>query len=192
MHNHQFGAGPRRDAGCPAHQGLRLRTTGDRDHDSLAGLPGVGDLVVGAILGQRGIDLIGEPEQSDFAKRGQVPAPEVIGQRRVDSLGRIHIAVREPAPQRLWCDVDQLDLVGGADDLVGHFLLLLDTGDLRDDIVQALQMLNVDRGYHRDAGVEKLLDVLPAFGVLAARGVRVGELVDEHYLRVAGQDGRYV
>ena len=187
MHNHQFGAGLRRDAGCPAHQGFRLRTTGDRDDDAFARLPGVGDLVVGAILVERGVDLVGEPEQRNFAQRGEVPAPEVIGQRRVDSLGRIHIAVGEPAPQRLWCDVDQLDLVGGADDLVGHLLLLLDAGDLGDDVVEALQVLDVDRGDHGDAGVEKLLDVLPAFGVLAARGVGVGELVDQHHLRVAAQ-----
>ncbi len=93
----------------------------------------------------------------------------------------------EPAPQRLWRDVDQLDLVGGANDLVGHLLLLLDAGDLGDDVVEALQVLHVDRRDDRDARVEQLLDVLPAFGVLAAWRVGVREFVDQHDVRLAPQ-----
>ena len=115
----------------------------------------------------------------------RLPAPEVVGQRGVDALGCVDVAVGEPAPQRFRRDVDQLDLVGGAHDLVGHLLLLLDAGDLGDDVVEAFQVLDVDRRDHGDAGVEQLLDVLPAFGVLAARGVGVGELVDQHHLRAA-------
>ncbi len=90
----------------------------------------------------------------------------------------------KPAPQRFWRDIDQLDLVGGADDLVGHRFLLLDAGDLSDDVVEAFQVLDVDRRDDGDAGVEQLLDVLPALGILAARGVGVGELVDQHHLRL--------
>ncbi len=158
---------------------------GDGDDDAFAGLPGVGDLVVGAVLGQRGVDLVGQPQQREFAQRGQVAPAEVVGQRRVDALGGVDVAVGKPAPQRFRRDVDQLDLVGGAHDLVGHLLLLLDAGDLGDDVVEALQVLDVDRGDDGDAGVEQLLDVLPALGVLAARGVGVGEFVDQHDLRVA-------
>ena len=70
--------------------------------------------------------------------------------------------------------------------LVGHRLLLLDAGDLGDDVVEALQVLDVDGGDDGDAGVEQLLDVLPALGVLAARGVGVGEFVDQHHLGAGG------
>ena len=48
-------------------------------------------------------------------------------------------------------------------------------------------MLDVDGGDHRDAGNEQLLDVLPAFRIHAARGVGVGQFVDQHHLRAAGQ-----
>ncbi len=184
MHHHQFGAGLRCDARCPAHQRFRLCAAGDRDDDPLARLPGVGDLVLFAVLLQRGVDLVGQPQQREFAQRRQVPAPEVVGQRRVDALGRIDVAVGEPAPQRLRRDVDQLDLVGGAHDLVGHLLLLLDAGDLGDDVVEAFQVLDVDRRDDGDAGVEQFLDVLPSLGVLAAGGVGVGEFVDQHDLRL--------
>ena len=115
----------------------------------------------------------------------RLPRPEVVRQRGVDPLGGVDVAVGEPAPQRFRGDVDQFDLVGGAHHLVGHLLLLLDAGDLGDDVVEALQVLDVDRGDHGDAGVEQLLDVLPALGVLAARGVGVGQFVDQHHLRAA-------
>ncbi len=151
VHDHQFGAGLRRDARCPAHQGLRLRPTCDGDDDTFARLPGVGDLVLFTILLQRRVDLIGEPQQRQFAQRREVSTPEVVGQRCVDTLGRVDVAVGEPAPQRFRRDVDQLDLVGGAHDLVGHRFLLLDAGDLGDDVVEALQVLDVDRRDHRDA-----------------------------------------
>ncbi len=149
--HHQLGAGLRRDPRCPAHQGFRLRPAGDGDDDALARLPGVGDLVLCAVLRQRGVDLVGQPEQRQFAQRGEVAAAEVVGQRGVDALGRVDVAVGEPAPQRLRRDVDQLDLVGRAHDLVGHLLLLLDAGDLGDDVVEALQVLDVDRGDDGDA-----------------------------------------
>ena len=192
VHDHQLGAGLRRDAGCPAHQGLGLGPAGDRDDHAFAGLPGGRYLVVGAVLRQGGVDLVGEPQQGQLPQRGEVAAAEVVRQRRVDLLGGVDVAVGKPAPQGLRCDVDQFDLGCLADDLVGHRLLLFDAGDLRDDVVEALEVLHVDGGDHRDAGVEQLFDVHPAFRVLAARGVGVGQFVDEDDLRPPGQYGRYV
>ena len=61
-----------------------------------------------------------------------------------------------------------------------------DPGDLADDVVQTLEVLDVHRRVDVDAGVEQLLDVLPALGMarrrLAPRGVRVRKLVDEENL----------
>jgi len=182
VHDHQLGTGLRRDAKSSAHQRLRLGAAGYGDDHPLARLPGVGDPVVGAVLGQRCVDLVGEPQQRQFAQRGEVAAAEVVRQCGVDPLGGVDVAVVESAPQRLRGDVDELDLVGRAHHIVGHLLLLLDAGDLGDDVVEALQVLHVHRGDHGDAGVEQFLDVLPALGVAAARGVGVGEFVDEHDL----------
>ena len=53
-------------------------------------------------------------------------------------------------------------------------------------------MLDVDGGDHRDPGVEQFLDILPAFVVLAARCIGVGEFVDQDHLRVPCQHGRHV
>ena len=62
-------------------------------------------------------------------------------------------------------------------------------GDLRDDVVQALDVLDVDGGVDVDAVAEQLLDIEIALGVAAAGRVGVGELVDQHDLRTARDDG---
>ena len=144
---------------------------------------------VGAVPVELLVDLVGQPEQGQLAQGGEVADPEVVAERGVDLLRRVDVAVRHPAAQRLRGHVDQLDLVGRADDLVGHGLPLGDAGDLLDDVVERLQVLDVDRGQHGDAGVEQLLDVLPALGVAGAGHVGVRQLVDEGDLRAAGQDG---
>ncbi len=69
------------------------------------------------------------------------------------------------------------------EDAVGHRLALLHARDLRDQVVQALEVLDVHGGPDGDARLEQLLDVLPALRVarrgLAAEQIRVRELVDE-------------
>src|SRR2546429_7427708 len=53
--------------------------------------------------------------------------------------------------------------------------------------------LHVDRGVNGDAGIEQLLDVLPALGMprprLAFERIAVRELVDEQDLRLARERG---
>ena len=179
--------GPGRDPRGPPDQGVALRAAGERDDDPLPRLPGGGDVVLGAVLLQPLVDLVGQPEQGELAQRGQVPGPEVVGERRVDLLRRVDVPVRHPAAQRLGGHVDQLDLVGGADHRVGHRLPLLHPGDLLDDVGDGLQVLDVDRGDHVNAGVEQLVDVLPALLVPRARHVGVRELVYQRDLRMTGE-----
>ena len=94
-------AGPGRDPRGAAHQGLGLGAAGDADDHPFTGLPGVGDVLVGAVFGQRGVDLVGQPQQRQLSERVQVSGSEIVLHRRVDLLGRIDVAVNEPAPQAL-------------------------------------------------------------------------------------------
>ena len=66
VHDHQLGAGLRRDPEGAPHQRLRFGTTGDSHYYPLAGLPGGGDLVIFAVFVQRRVDLVGEPQQREF------------------------------------------------------------------------------------------------------------------------------
>ncbi len=86
-------------------------------------------------------------------------------------------------------EVDQLDFVRFLEDVIRDRLADRDRGDLRDDVVEAFEVLDVDGRVDVDAGGQEILDVLPPLGVGRALGVRVGQFVDEDQLRVAGQGG---
>ena len=57
--------------------------------------------------------------------------------------------------------------------------------DLRDHVVEALDVLDVDGGIDVDAVGQQFLDVEIALGMAAARRVGVGEFVDQGDLRTA-------
>ena len=63
--------------------------------------------------------------------------------------------------------------------VLGHALVDRRTGDRRDRVGDALEVLDVQRADDVDPGVADDLHVLPALGARRARDVRVGELVDQ-------------
>lgn len=189
VHRQQLPAGqPGGDPGTAAQQGLALRPAGQGDHHAFPRGPVLGDAVLGPVALQPGVDLVGQPEQRQFAQRPQVAHPEVVGQGGVHLLGTVDVAVRHPAAQRLGRHVHQLDLLGRAHHLVRHRLALHDAGDGGHHVVQRLQVLDVHRRDHVDAGVQQFVDVLPALLVAGARDVGVGQFVDQRDLRVPGED----
>ena len=115
------------------------------------------------------VDPVGEPQQRELAQRGEVAGPEVVRERGVDPIRLVDVAVRHAPPQRLRRHVDELDLVGAAHDAVGNRLPLLHAGDALDHVVDRLEVLDVQRRDHVDAGVEELLDVLPPLLVARRR-----------------------
>ena len=94
---------------------------------------------------KRLVDPVGHPQQGELAQGRQIAGPEVVGERRVDLLGGVDVAVRHPAAQPLGRHVHQLDLMGPADDLIGHRLVLRHPGDLLDDVVEGFEVLDVER-----------------------------------------------
>ena len=86
-------------------------------------------------------------------------------------------------------EIDQLDRVGAIEHGVRHGLAHAHAGDLGDDVVEALDVLDVDGGIDVDAVLQQLFDVEIALRMTAAGRVGVGELVDQHDLRPAGDDG---
>ncbi len=93
----------------------------------------------------------------------------------------------EPGADRLRGEIDELKLVGAAHDLVRNSLLLTHAGDLLDDVVERLEVLDVHRRDDSDPCLEQLVDVLPALLVSRPRRVRVRELVHQDDVRPAGE-----
>ena len=71
------------------------------------------------------------------------------------------------------------DFVGLVEERVGHGLPDADAGDAADHIVQALDVLDVERREHVDARRQQLVDVLPALRVPRSGDVGMRELVDQ-------------
>ena len=113
---------------------------------------------------------------------------EEVLHRPLGAIGRVDLAGLHPLQQVLGRDVDVDDLVGLAQHAVGEPLLDLHAGGPLDLVVEALQVLDVDRRDHVDARPEQLLDVLVALRVAAAGGVGVCQLVDQADGRAPGQD----
>ena len=53
------------------------------------------------------LDAVGEPQQGDLSQGREVADPEVVGQRGVDLVGTVDVAVRHAPPQRLGRHVDE-------------------------------------------------------------------------------------
>jgi hypothetical protein len=181
-------ARPRRDPRATPGQRLPPGVPGEGDDDAFARLPKGLDVVGAAVVAQSPLDVIGQPEQGELPHRRQVAEPEVVRQGRVDPLRGADLALSQPRAQGLGREVHELDLVRAAQDLVGHRLALGDAGDLLDDVVQRLDVLDVDRRDDAEPALQEVLDVLPSFLMARARGVRVGELVDEDEVGRGGQD----
>ena len=132
-----------------------------------------------------GLDLLGDLAQRDLAQGGEVLDLEEAVERGRDARGRVDLAGLHAGDQRLRREVDDDDLVGLPEDVVGQRLADRHAGQLGDAVVERLEVLDVDRREDVDAGAQHVVDVLVALAMLDARGVGVRELVDERQLGAA-------
>ena len=135
------------------------------------------------VLEQLLVDALGRAPQGQLAQGREVGGREIVLERALGLLGNVDLAFLEALDQVVGRQVDELDGVGAVEDGVGHGLAHAHARDLRHDVVQALDVLDVDGGVDVDAGVQQLLDVLVALGMPAAGDVGVGELVDQDQAR---------
>ena len=108
---------------------------------------------------------------------------------RAPPVGNVDFSLLEPLDQIVGRQINQFDRIGAIEHGVGHRLAHADVRDLRDDVIETLDVLNVDRGVDVDAAGHQLFDVEIALRVAAAFGIGVREFVDQNDLRPAGNDG---
>ena len=187
-HHHPLGVQRVREALADAHELLRLSVRGYRNQEPVAREPrarGCGALRGESSAAASTRSAVRRSASSRSASRFGLPEEPLGG--RADLVGHIDLAGLQARQQVVRRQVDELDLVGLVENAVRQGLLLPHAGDPGDDVVEALEMLDIERRPDVDAGVEQLLHVLPALGVtrqrLALGDVRVREFVDE---QVAG------
>ena len=141
------------------------------------------------LLEQLVVNAFCRAAECEFAQRGEVGRREVVLERTLGLLGNVDLAFLEALDQVVGRQIDQFDTVGAVENSIGHHLPHAHTRDLRYDIVQALDVLDVDGGVDVDAGVQQLLDVLVALWMAAARDIGVRELVDQDQAGTPPQRG---
>ena len=172
-----------------AHQPGGARILADADQHALARRPWPRDGARLHLRQQLLVDAVGGAAQRQFAQRRQVGRREEVLQRALRLLRDVDLAFLEALDQVFGRQVDQLDGIGAVEDRIRHRLAHAHPRDLRDDVVQAFDVLDVDGGIDVDAAVQDLLHVEVALRMAAAGRVGVGEFVDQDDLRPAGEDG---
>jgi hypothetical protein len=164
----------------------------DADEHALARRPRALRVAQLALLLHVGVDAVGRAAQGQLAQRDQVRLAEEVLRGALGLAGDVDLALAQALEQLGHGQVDELDLVGAVEDVVGQRLAHDDAGDLRHDVVQALEVLHVQRGSRRrcrrPAGPRRPASAWRA----ASRGVRVGQLVDQQELRCARERGVHV
>ena len=103
--------------------------------------------------------------------------------------GQIDLAFLQPLQQLVRGQIDQLDFIGALQHRVGHGLPYRDAGDLRDHIVEAFDVLDVDRGIDIDTRLQQFLHILPALGMARTRRIGVRQFVHQDQRRMALERG---
>ena len=180
---------PVRQALGVAHEAGGARILADADQNALARRPGPWNGVGLHVREQLLVDPLGGAPQRELAQRGQVAGREVVLERALGLFGNVDLAFLEPLDQVVRGKVDELDGVGAVEHRIRYGLAHAYVGDLRDDVVEALDVLDIDRGVDVDAAIEQLFDVEIALGMTTAGRVGMGKLVDQGDLGPPGNHG---
>jgi len=86
-------------------------------------------------------------------------------------------------------EIDQFDGIGAVENRIRYGFTNTDVGDLGDNLIQAVNVLNVHGGVNIDASAQQLLDVEVAFWVPAAWRIGMSEFIDQDDLRSPSDDG---
>ncbi len=150
-----------------------------RDEDPLGGRPDALDAVLRLVQAHLRVDALGGAPQRELAKGDEVALAKEALDGAAGLVGDVDLALLEAFEQLVGRQVDQTDLGSLVQHAIGDGLADDDARDLSDDVVQAVDVLDVERRVDVDSRVEELLHVLPSLRVSRARSVGVRELVDE-------------
>ena len=94
-------------------------------------------------------------------------------------LRQINLARLQSLQQLFRCNVDEFKINGRIEDSIRYRFANYDPRNLTDDVVQAFDMLNIQCRPDIDACFQQFLNILPAFLVTTANGIRMSQFVDK-------------
>ena len=102
---------------------------------------------------------------------------------------QIDLAILQALDQVIRRQIDQFDVVCLVDNRIRHCLAHPDSSDPGHNVVQAFDMLDVERGVDIDADCDQLFDIHVTLGVSAAWRVGMRQLIDQRQLWASCQEG---
>ena len=141
--------GPRRmqPIGQPlgvAHKARGARILADADQNALARRPGPGMACACIWVSNCSSTRSAVRRSASSRKRRQVAGRKEMLERALGLLGDVDLAFLQALDQIVGREVDELDGVGAVEDRIRHGLAHAHVRDLGDDVVQALDVLDVD------------------------------------------------
>ena len=172
-----------------AHQAGRAQILADAHQNAFARRPRSLDRMRLHFREQLLVNPLGGAAQGQFAQRGEVGGREEMFERALGLFRNVDLALLEALDQIVGRQIDQFDGVGAVEHGIRHGLAHAHMSDLRDHVVEALDVLDIDGSIDVDAGTHQLFDVEIALGMAAAFDVGMCKLVDQHDLRPPRDDG---
>ena len=166
---------------------LRNFVRPDAGEQALRRRPRALDRFLAQIVDHLVVDPLSGAAKRELPQCGQIAGSEEILGRPPGRLRHIDLALMQALDEFVGGQIDQNDVGGLLQHPVGNGLAHDNSGDARDNVGEAFEMLDVERRPDVNAGVEQLLHVLPALGVTAIGGVGVSEFVDDDQLGLARQ-----
>ena len=103
-------------------------------------------------------------------------------------LGDVNLSVFEPLDQIVGGEINQLHGVGTIEHGVWHGFTHANMRDLRNHVIEAFDVLDVDGRVDVNAAAQKLFNVEIALWVTAAGRIGMGKFIDKHDLGTAGDN----
>src|SRR5262245_11361916 len=123
------------------------------------------------------------PER-ELAQGKQVPSAKEVFFRTRRLIGNIDFSFAEALEELIGRKINEFDLVGSLENSVRDGLANANACHLAHDVVQALDVLDVERRVDVDSRIEQVHHVLPALLMAPAWRIRVRELIKQKDLGV--------
>ena len=173
------------------HHVASCRVAVNQHHHALRRRPDFVDAVLVHVIGQIVIDSCGGLPQGHLAQRREVAGTEEVLQRLLRPLWRIDLSLAQTLDEGVRGQINKLD-VGIFEDTIRDRLPDLDPDNPRDDVLQAVEVLDVQGGDDIDPGISQKLHILVALGAGRPGHVRVRQFIYQDDLRLAGEDRIHV
>ena len=126
---------------------------------------------------------VGGAPQRQLAQGDQITLAKEVLNRTLGLIRQVNLAFLEPLQQFVGRQINQHHLISLVEHPVGDRFPDPDAGDAADHVVEAFQMLHVDRGQNVNARFEQFFDILPALRMAATGRVAVRQLVHQDQRR---------